>query len=549
MSALRVSRSADVPPVGKAAELAELAELWTWALPVALLGSWTCFAAVPGLNWTLWTVAAAAGALAINRRADRTHADRYPRAALILACLLSTAAAITASPAADALVFLCVAGLFAFSLLATVSRADEIGPAALARTPLLMGRLLFAEAAARIADTFAALRMRAALPLVRGGILALGLASVLFLLLSAADPTMADWRDIAWQAIHTWTFVARDLFFVVLTLLLLGAYGLAARGPQPGPQAAGSDARSAAACAVRFSDLERLIVLGAALVLLMVFFAAELSSRLASPGIHLPAGETFAEATHRGFGEMILAAALCAWAITMLEQRALRDRRETPVRLLSWGLTGASLAVVASAYQRVRYYEMAYGYTEQRLYVQVCCAAVAAALLLLAWELRSSIRLPRLMRHAALAAMACAAGLSFWNSAAWIVDANVARYRSTGKLDVSYLERLAQASPDAIPALVAALPRLAPSDARQVRTTLLMLRAGRAASSWYEWSLRRAAARSALREAGLAAGLSGTRPWRPSADPHARSAAASASTRDAPATDLTAAGRLGHSPR
>jgi hypothetical protein len=508
MNASRVSRATDLPP---ASEVRELAELWAWALPTALLGSWTCFAQLPGINWALWTVAAAAGLLVVGHRAARSRAGKPARGALALAVLLSIAAAITANPHADALIFLAVAGLFAFSVLSIAAVAAELGPSTLARAPLDLGRLLLAEAAARTADTLAVLRMRAAVPVVRGSAMAIALAAALFLLLSAADPTMAGWRDIAWQAILSWTFLARDVFFLVLVVALLGAYGLAARGADAAAQAAGSGSRSTGAAGVRFSDLERLIVLGAALGLFVVFFAAELTSQL-GPAAHLAQGETFAEATHRGFGEMILAAALCALVIMTLDQRALRDGRTAGVRLVSWAVIAASLVVVASAYQRVRYYELAYGYTEPRLYVQVCCAWVAIALLLLAWELRAAIAIPRLMRHAALAAIACVAGLSYWNSAAWIVGANVARYQSTGKLDASYLERLARSSPDAIPALIAALPRLAPSDARSVRESLrqaspdrsiLVPPGGSASPSWYEWSLRRAAARSALRKAAL----------------------------------------------
>jgi hypothetical protein len=510
MNASRVSRATDLPP---ASEVRELAELWAWALPTALLGSWTCFAQLPGVNWALWTVAAAAGFLVVGHRAARPHAATPARWALALAVLLSIAAAITANPHADALIFIAVAGLFAFAVLSIAAVADEIGPSTLARAPLDLGRLLLAEAAARTADTLALLRMRAAVAVVRGGTMAITLAAALFLLLSAADPTMAGWRDTAWQAILTWTFLARDVFFLALLVALLGAYGLAARAADTAAaaQAAGSGSPSTGAARVRFSDLERLLVLGAALGLFVVFFAAEITSQLGRAA-HLAQGETFAEATHRGFGEMILAAALCALVIMTLDQRALRDGRTAGVRLVSWGVVAASLVVVASAYQRVRYYEMAYGYTEPRLYVQVCCAWVAIALLLLAWELRSAIAIPRLMRHAALAAIACIAGLSYWNSAAWIVGANVARYQSTGKLDTIYLKRLALSSPDAVPALIAALPRLAPSDARSVRESLrqaspdrsiLVPPGGSAPPSWYEWSLRRAAARSALRKATL----------------------------------------------
>lgn len=54
--------------------------IWAWTIPVALLGSWTCFANVPGINWTLWTLAAATGFLVIGRRSGRASADVGPRA-------------------------------------------------------------------------------------------------------------------------------------------------------------------------------------------------------------------------------------------------------------------------------------------------------------------------------------------------------------------------------------------------------------------------------------------------------------------------------------
>lgn len=508
MSVSHVSRSADLPPMG---DVAALAELWVWTLPLALLGSWACFAEVPGVNWTLWTAASAAGFLVVTRRADRQHVDRYPRAALVLAGLLSIAASVTANPHADGLIFLAVGGLFAFSVLATAAGAGDIGPFALIRAPLDVCRLLFAEAAARVAETFAIIRMRHAIALVRGSSMAAALAAVLFLLLSAADPTLASWREVAWQTVLSRMFLARDAFFVILAVVLLGGFGLAARGSRAGAAALESSGASRTP-GVLFSDVERLMVLGAALTLFLVFFAVELSNQPGSVGAHLPAGETFAEATHRGFGEMIVAATLCALVIITLDQRALRSGRERGVRLLSWGVIAASVVIVASAYQRVRYYEAAYGYTEQRLYVQVICGLISLGLLSLAWELRSAINLPRVIRRFALIAIACVAALSYWNTDAWIVDANVGRYESTGKLDVSYLERLTRSSPDAIPALIAALPKLSAQDASGVREALrhasfdrsiLMPPSGKGELAWYEWSLRRAAAHSALRGAGL----------------------------------------------
>jgi hypothetical protein len=513
VNAVLETRTAGTPPAG---ELAEMGELWAWTIPVALLGSWTCFAKVPGLNWALWTAAAAAGYARLGRRSGKLRAGRYGHAALALACLLSGAAAVTASPHSDVLIFLSVAALGTFAVLAQTSNAAELGPFALARAPLTVCSPVLAEAAARIEQTFAVIRMPGAVPLVRGGTLAMALALALFLLLSAADPTLADWREAAWGAVLSLTFLARDVFFVVLATLLLGAYGLAARPPLPRSREApqSSTGRAAPRSAIQFSGLERLMVLGAAGGLFVLFFAVELASRFAAHGPHLAPGETFAEATHRGFGEMIVAAALCAIVIIALDRHALRDGRERWVRWIGWGVVAASLLVVVSAYQRVRFYEAAYGYTEQRLYVQVCCGAVSLALLLLAVELRAAIEIPRLTRRVALVALACVGGLSYWNSAGWIVEANVARYERTGKLDATYLAQLARFSPDAVPRLLRALPRLAPADAERVRDALAHAELVRSMLvrpenprelSWYESSLRRSAANSALRGAGLLA--------------------------------------------
>src|SRR6185312_7334576 len=252
VNALHVSPSADLPPVGVAAEITEL---WAWALPLALLGTWTCFQAIPGVNWSLWTVTSATGFLVVSRRADRSHALTYARASLGLAALLSIAAAVTTNPVADGLIFLSVAGLFAFSLLLTATRSADIGPFALVRAPLDVCRLLFSEAAARVAETFAIVRMRDAVPIARGATMALAFAATLFLLLSAADPTLADWRDMAWQTVLSRMFLARDAFFILLSVLLLGGYGLGARKSKPMEARSSAGEAATLTPGVRFSAL------------------------------------------------------------------------------------------------------------------------------------------------------------------------------------------------------------------------------------------------------------------------------------------------------
>ena len=501
-----MTRSA-IPPASQSA--VEVCLIWGAAVLVALLGSWTCFAAVAGINWALWTAAAAAAFFVIRRR---THATNVcTGSALILACALAASAVVTASAHADALIFLGTAALCGYALLATLASPDSLGPAALVLAPLTLVRRVFSEAAARITQVFCLVRLPEAVPLVRGGAMAALIGAILFLLLSAADPTFANWREAAWAFVASWTFVARDVFFILLAIVLVGTYGLIARAEDSG-ELPGAHARLDDPDRARISDFERLLVLGAALALYLLFFAVELLNLHGVAIVPRAPGETYAEATHRGFGEMIAAAALCALAILLLDRHALRGRREPRVRGLAWAVIGASLIVVASAYERVRFYEGAYGYTEQRLYVQFVCGAVACGLLLLALELRSRIDLPRWVRRSACVAIGGVALFSYWNPSGWIVQANVDRFAQTGKLDVVYLGRLARLSPDAIPAVVRSLPRLAPADARYMRGILarssvtrsnLARGGGPRELSWYEWSVRRAAAASALRTAGL----------------------------------------------
>ncbi len=486
--------------------------LWACALPVALLGSWTCFAALPGINWTLWTLAATTGLLIARRAGAAAPLGVTAVTALALACALSAAAAITADPHMDALVFLSVAGSCGFALRAILMPAQPIGPAALIRLPLTLTRAVFGEAAARLAQTLALVRMQSGVPLLRGAALAGGLGAVLLLLLSAADPVLAGWRDGVWSFLHTLRFLTRGVFFVVLASALLGAYGIAARS-HPADHRAAASLGPAPAVRDTLSDIERLMVLGAALGAFGLFFVVDLSAQfgLISAG-RLPAGETFAQATHRGFIEMIMAAGLCAATLILLDRHALRGSRERQVLWTGAAVILASLLLVLSAYSRVRYYEAAYGYTQLRVDVQVWCAAVFVALVLLAWHLRAAaasgarLGLARLTHHVALTGIACIAFLSCWNSSAWIVNANIARYRTTGRLDVGYLADLAVTSPDAIAALVGHLPDLPRADARWLRAALARSplaggAAGGAPLAWYEWNLRRDAALAALRAA------------------------------------------------
>src|SRR5262249_14968620 len=90
---------------------------------------------------------------------------------------------------------------------------------------------------------------------------------------------------------------------------------------------------------------------------------------------------------------------------------------------------------------------------------------------------------------------------------AWIVRQNVGRFVATGQLDTSYL--VWGLSPNAAPALVAAMGELPSTQAGPVRDGLRQ-RYGSAAGSapcrWFEWNRGRERAVAALRAGGIVRG-------------------------------------------
>jgi len=478
--------------------------LWPAAVAVAVLGSWIDFAALPGLNWPLWTLAAAFGLALCGRASAGAAAGRAltPGAALtaVLACVLSTGAAVTTVPPLQGLTFLGVAALAAYAVQSQIGSANGTARA-LILTPLSIGVRSLREAAARLAEAAVALRAGRAVPALRGLALALPILIVLYLLLSGADPTLAAWRDALTEWLRRLTFLPRTLFFGVLLTLMTGAYGLAMRGA--GAASPGMPQRAASR---PLGPLERLIVLGSVAALFGLFFVLQLANLFGDIAARSGSGVTFAESVHRGFGELTVAAALCLVLIVALDARAPRGVREPWIRAAGLIVIAEALLLLVSAYERVLAYETAYGYTVQRLFVQVYEGVIGVVLVLLAYEVWRGVDRARLLRSSALSAVVALTALIWLNPLATVVRANLIRYQSSGRIDAAYLAELA-VRPDAIPELVRGLPQLAPADATRVRAALAQAVAHHGGyfggHAWYEWNLRRAQARAALQEAGL----------------------------------------------
>jgi hypothetical protein len=482
--------------------------LWLSALPVAVVSTALTFAARPGINWLASCVGAMTAWLLCAGAADaagfRARIAEPPCVtALGLATLLAGSGAVTAEPLLNALAVLFILLLAGFVVrLITRADADRESPAALLLSPLTSATQVAAEAARRASEALLLLRAGPRTPVLRGGALALPVLAVLFLLLSASDPTLDAWRAAALELVKRFIAPARLTYFALWLAAMLGATGLAL---QPAERSERSDhARERDGTRPVLVVLERLIVLGSIIVLFALYFGLRLSEIFGNVGARTDSGVTFAEATHHGFVELTIAATLCAGVIIGLDRLAARGGHETRVRAFADIVIAQALLLLGSAYHRVALYEAAYGYTAERLGVQIYCWIVGVGLVLLAIELHRGISIARLLRRCALAVIGTFLAISYSNPTSWIVEQNIARHRATGKIDAQYLAHLAGSGCDAVPELIRALPELRVEEAAALHAALVNTSRSLGDSErWYEWNLRRARARSALRSAGI----------------------------------------------
>jgi len=209
-------------------------------------------------------------------------------------------------------------------------------------------------------------------------------------------------------------------------------------------------------------------------------------------------GMTFADYARRGFFELVAVA--CLALLLLLALAALTGRAGKQARRFNAAcivMVALVLTMLASAFQRMWLYESAYGFTELRLYTHTFMVWLAVILALFVVALLRD-RLSLFVRCALYAALLYLALLNVANPEALIVQANVARYAQTGKIDADYLATL---SADAAPTIAASLNTLDPATRQTLHDTLDwradQIRTALAAQGWPAWTWARAQAMSA----------------------------------------------------
>jgi hypothetical protein len=296
-------------PAGSVARIdSRLLAICGMSLIAASLGTWWLYGELPGVNWTVCALLYAAGFAywthAGGRKLSSEHAGL-----LSLTCMLSAGAAFTAAPSLHLAIAIGMVILLSLAIFAAQRSLAEQEQNIKLFAPVMAVVEIVEAGKLHCTEVASVLRAQRSFAAVRGCLMAVPVVVGFYLLLSAADPTLAQWRDTAWDAVSSLSFIPKVLFFMGSAGLALGAYRIALRG-----HAEPADPTNRVIVVERgpLTATERLIVLGAVVVLFALFLVLQLSYLFDNSGARLGSGVTFAGAAHQGFIELTLTALLTA---------------------------------------------------------------------------------------------------------------------------------------------------------------------------------------------------------------------------------------------
>jgi hypothetical protein len=251
-----------------------------------------------------------------------------------------------------------------------------------------------------------------------------------------------------------------------------------------------------------------LIEVGTALALVDVLFLTFVAFQVrylfgGADLVEVTPGLTYAEYAREGFAQLALASAL---VIPSLLAADFLLRRENPRASAIFGLLGGLqlllLAVIlASAAQRLRVYQTAFGLTESRFFGAAFLIWLFALTLIFAATVLRGDR-PKFAPAAVLSALALVVGLFAVNPQERIVRASLARLEAPvagAAASAPDGEYLASLGGDAAPALIAGLGALPPLARCQVAESLIGRWGPEQETDWRSWNWSASRARGEVR--------------------------------------------------
>ncbi|TMF89189.1 MAG: DUF4173 domain-containing protein [Chloroflexi bacterium] len=309
-------------------------------------------------------------------------------------------------------------------------------------------------------------RSRRLLPVARGLLIALPIGVLLAALLAGADPIFASFFQLNFDL----GSLALDVFLVLAgALWMAGVLRLAASVPVDRVEPP----------AWRLGLVEGLTVLA---VLDLVFAGFALAQAVAVTTTN------YAEYARSGFFELLWASGITLLVLALFSRITAFHRRRARRAFIALAELGIvlTLLVVVVAFRRLSLYEAAYGFTMLRLYSQAFAVLIGIVFLFLAAEVAGAGRGRRWFAGAAaVAALVCLAGLNLANPETLVVNWNLDRAATSGKLDVDYLAGL---SADSRPDLLAGRGRVAPGLQAQITQAVCGQPPG-APRGWQDWNL------------------------------------------------------------
>ena len=369
--------------------------------------------------------------------------------------LLAGAALLLAVPlvrAAGWLVALAVLGAIGMASLATTGGRSWTAVLLAGGVPPLSGIRMLPWTVRGVQQVRAPGRRDLIWPVVRTGLISVGLLVVFGALFASADPAFAHLVTGAVPDIEVGKLIVRAFVGCFVAGCALALAFTAAAPPRldtiaPPP---GRGVRR----------LEWLVPVAALDLLFLSFVVVQLAVLFGGQAyVQSTTGLTYAEYVHQGFAQLVVTTVLTLGVLAVAWRKAPSSTRTDGwlVRLMLAVLCVLTLVVAVSALWRIKLYVGAYGLTQLRLVAAgfELWVVVLFLLALLAGAPRGRwLPLPpggRWLPRAAVASAAVALlALVALNPDALVARYNIDRFQATGKLDIDYLQRL---SADAAPEL------------------------------------------------------------------------------------------------
>ena len=277
--------------------------IWITALAIAALGNGLLYDALPGANWPLWTTAAAACLLIFCRLKSGLRSPVI--AAGAVATVIAGGAAVTANPFMLVLIVLGVIAYLSIQMLLAESPDwSRIRAAVAIPAPVVAFAHALVESGRRTIEAMHLVRSDRARSIIGGIAITLPVMVIFALLLSSADPLFAEWRDTVENLISNWDFVPRTIFLLALLSIVLGAYGVAARGSSGIDMQAGA---TTGAARQWLGVTERIILISSVTALFSLFLLVQITYLFGNLPRVTGSGITFAEYARRGFAQSLSA--------------------------------------------------------------------------------------------------------------------------------------------------------------------------------------------------------------------------------------------------